>query len=89
MVSTAAPPLDGDEIREAVWERMAARVHPALVRLLGRQAYERCVLLLGFFRRHTHEREEPRRQRQAALLLVQCMKFQRQGGRWGCDLACW
>ena len=41
MVSDAARPLDEDEVREAVWELLFARVPPALVRVLGRQAYAR------------------------------------------------
>ena len=41
MVSEAARPLDEDEVREAVWELLFARVPPALVRVLGRQAYAR------------------------------------------------
>ncbi|CAL8462775.1 g2308 [Coccomyxa elongata] len=33
------PPIDEDEIREAVWELLFARAPPALVRVVGKQVY--------------------------------------------------
>jgi hypothetical protein len=41
MAQDAPRPLDEEEVREAVWELLFARVPPALVRVLGRQAYAR------------------------------------------------
>ena len=37
----ADPPIDEDEIREAVWELLFARAPPALVRVVGKQVYHR------------------------------------------------
>ena len=37
----AAPPLDEEEIREAVWELLFSRAPPALVRVVGKQVYHR------------------------------------------------
>jgi hypothetical protein len=41
MAQDAPRPLDEEEVREAVWELLFTRVPPALVRVLGRQAYAR------------------------------------------------
>ena len=35
------PPLDEEEIREAVWELLFSRAPPALVRVVGKQVYHR------------------------------------------------
>ena len=37
------PPIDEEEIREAVWELLFSRAPPALVRVVGKQVYHRCV----------------------------------------------
>jgi hypothetical protein len=37
------PPIDEDEIREAVRELLFSRSHPALVRVVGKQVYHRCA----------------------------------------------
>lgn len=39
------PPLDEEEIREAVWELLFSRAPPALVRVVGKQVYHRCAAL--------------------------------------------
>ena len=35
------PPIDEEEIREAVWELLFSRAPPALVRVVGKQVYHR------------------------------------------------
>jgi hypothetical protein len=37
------PPIDADEVREALWEALMEKAPPALVRLVGRSAYQRCA----------------------------------------------
>ena len=37
------PPIDEEEIREALAAALKARAPPALIRLVGRQAYSRCA----------------------------------------------
>lgn len=44
MVSTAPPPLDGDEIAAAVKQLLETKAPAALVTLLGKQAYVDGVL---------------------------------------------
>jgi hypothetical protein len=41
MAAHGEPPIDEDEIREAVWELLFARAPPALVRVVGKQVYHR------------------------------------------------
>lgn len=43
------PPIDEDEIREAVWELLFKRSHPALVRVVGKQVYHRWAFGSFFF----------------------------------------
>lgn len=42
---SSEPPLDEDEIREALACALTEQAPPALVRLVGKQAYSRCVVL--------------------------------------------
>ena len=37
------PPIDEEEIREAVWELLFSRAPPALVRVVGKQDYQRAA----------------------------------------------
>lgn len=37
------PPIDEEEIREALAAALKQRAPPALIRLVGRQAYSRCA----------------------------------------------
>lgn len=43
LVDETPPPLDEDEIREALQQTLRARAPPALVSLVGRPAYSRCA----------------------------------------------
>ena len=40
------PPIDEEEIREAVWELLFSRAPPALVRVVGKQVYHRWAVIL-------------------------------------------
>ena len=42
LLDSSEPPLDEDEIREALACALTEQAPPALVRLVGKQAYTRC-----------------------------------------------
>ena len=41
LMADPKPPIDEEEIREAVWELLFSRAPPALVRVVGKQVYHR------------------------------------------------
>ena len=47
LLDRSEAPLDEDEIREALAAALTQQAPPALVRLVGKQAYSRRALLLG------------------------------------------